>query len=357
MLLDLSDYLGVTFLDAAQMNALLAVLAAVLLSAVLYGVKRLVMRRARRFVELTDNQWDDMLLVLVERTHTWFLAAVSLYPTLYLVTLPPKVESGLTLFITMLVWIQAGLWGHEAITFWQGVLRERERRGELASTVVVTILGVVGRVIVWSGVTLLILQSFGFDISTLLAGLGVGGVAIALAVQNVLGDLLASLSIALDKPFVVGDVIAVDALTGTVEHIGLKTTRVRSLSGEMLIFSNGDLLKSRIRNFRQLKERRVTFTLGVTYDTPADVLESIPNLLRTLIEKNEKVRFDRAHVKAFGDSAILVEAVYVVLESDYLLYMDIQQSINLAIYRAFAEAHIEFAYPTQTVHLAPAPRA
>ncbi|MEQ8215048.1 MAG: mechanosensitive ion channel family protein, partial [Smithellaceae bacterium] len=196
---------------------------------------------------------------------------------------------------------------------------------------------------------LLILDNLGFNITSLVAGLGIGGVAVALAVQNILGDLFASLSIVIDKPFVVGDFIVIDQLRGTVEHVGLKTTRLRSLSGEQLIFSNNDLLKSRIQNFKRMTERRVVFGFGVTYQTPQDKLPLINGIVREIIEKQEHVNFDRVHFKEFGNSALNFEVVYIVKDQDYNLYMNIQQAINLEMFRRFQEEKIEFAYPTQTL--------
>jgi len=155
----------------------------------------------------------------------------------------------------------------------------------------------------------------------------------------------------LDKPFVVGDAIAVDDLSGTVEYIGLKTTRVRSLGGEMIVFSNNELLKSRIRNFKRMYERRVVFSVQVTYETPLEKLESIPGILRAVVERRKQTRFDRAHFKEFADFALTFEVVYYVLTPDYNLYMDTQQAINLEVYRRFSEEHIDFAYPTHNVYL------
>jgi small-conductance mechanosensitive channel len=195
------------------------------------------------------------------------------------------------------------------------------------------------------------LDNLGVNVTALVTGLGVGGIAVALAVQNVLGDLFASLSIVLDKPFVLGDFVVVDDLLGSVEHIGLKTTRLRSLWGEQVVFSNSDLLKSRLRNFGRMAERRVSLDIGVTYQTPRAVLQAIPAIIREAIEEQVATRFDRSHFKGFGDSALTFESVYYVLSPDYNRYMDIQQAINLRIYERFESQGIGFAYPTQTVFL------
>jgi small-conductance mechanosensitive channel len=251
--------------------------------------------------------------------------------------------------------IQAALWANRAVSAWLD--RYRADRLETDPGAVTTLQGMsyVVRLAIWSGALLLLLDNLGIDVTALVAGLGVGGIAIALAVQSVLGDLFASLSIALDKPFVNGDFVIVGDFLGTIERVGLKTTRVRSLSGEQIVFSNSDLLSSRIRNYKRMEERRVVFSLGVVYQTPPDALREIPPMIRAIIEGLEDTRFDRAHFKAFGDSAYLFEVVYYVLQPDYNLYMDIQQQINLAICEQFAERGIEIAYPTRTLFVAGIP--
>ena len=205
---------------------------------------------------------------------------------------------------------------------------------------------------IWSVIALVALDSLGINVTTVVAGLGIGGVAVALAVQNILGDLFASLSIILDKPFVMGDFLIIDEHMGSVEYIGLKTTRIRSLSGEQLIFSNSDLLKSRIRNYGRMFERRVVFNLGVTYSTPRDKLRRIPEIIRDAINAQEKTRFDRSHFMKYGDYALQFETVYYVKSPDYNIYMDIQQSIYFAIHEAFEREQIDFAYPTQKLLVA-----
>jgi small-conductance mechanosensitive channel len=197
----------------------------------------------------------------------------------------------------------------------------------------------------------MILDNMGFNITALVAGMGVGGIAVALAVQTILGDLFASLSIVLDKPFVVGDFLIIGDLLGSVEYVGLKTTRLRSLSGEQLIFSNSDLLTSRIRNYGRMFERRVVFNIGVTYQTPRDKLIKIPEIIRTAVETQDKTRFDRSHFKEYGNFSLNYESVYYIQGSDYNMYMDIQQDINLYIHEQFENEGIEFAYPTQTLFI------
>jgi small-conductance mechanosensitive channel len=227
----------------------------------------------------------------------------------------------------------------------------QKRETDAAAVTTVSALGFVGKFLLWSFAALLALENLGVNVTALVAGLGIGGIAVALAAQNVLGDLLASLSIVLDKPFVLGDFIIVDDRAGSVEQIGLKTTRLRSLSGEQLIFSNNDLLKSRIRNFKRMQERRVAFTVGAAYDTPRDKLRRIPAILREAIEAQPETRFDRAHFKELGSYALNFEVVYYVLKPEYNLSMDIQQSVNLTVLERFAAEEIELAFPTQTVYV------
>ncbi len=204
-------------------------------------------------------------------------------------------------------------------------------------------------------ILLLVLDNLGVNITALVAGLGVGGIAVALAMQTILGDLFASLSIVLDKPFVVGDFLIIGDLLGSVEYVGLKTTRLRSLSGEQLVFSNSDLLGSRIRNYGRMYERRVQFNIGVTYQTPRDRLVKIPQIIREAVEQQSDTRFDRSHFKEYGDFSLVFESVYYVMGPDYNKYMDIQQAINLHIHERFEQQGIEFAYPTQTLFVQQTP--
>ena len=207
-------------------------------------------------------------------------------------------------------------------------------------------------VALWGAGSLLLLDNFGFKISAIVTGLGIGGVAVALAAQAILGDLLSYVSILFDKPFEVGDFIVVGEARGTVEVIGIKTTRLRSLGGEQLVFSNTDLTGSRVQNFKRMQERRVMFRFGVTYNTRTDVLKKIPAQIKTIVEAVPHTRFDRAHFVAFGPSSLDFEIVFYVLSPDYNVCMNVQETINLAIKELFDGAGIEFAFPTQTVYLA-----
>lgn len=203
--------------------------------------------------------------------------------------------------------------------------------------------------LIWLIAGLFVLSNFGINITSFVAGLGIGGIAIALAAQSILGDLFASLTILLDKPFRVGDVITIGDITGTVEQIGVKTCRLRSVTGEQVIIGNSDLTSNRIRNMKRMQERRVLARFGLRYDTPADQLQSVPDLLKEIVFKQPQIRLDHVHFVAFGDFALIYELVYFVLSADYMLYMDLQQKINFEILEAFDSRKIRFAFPTQTV--------
>jgi len=310
-----------------------------------------ILRRLSASAKKTATDVDDFIADLLKRTKWLLLLLLSLYAATFIVTLPPKVDKVLSTIAVIALLMQAAIWAGAGVTFWLTRYRKRKLEEDPATATTFSALGFVIRLALWSVVLLLILDNLGIDITALVTGLGIGGIAVALAMQNVLGDLFASLSIVLDKPFVIGDFIIVGDLMGTVEKVGLKTTRVRSLSGEQLVFGNHDLLQSRIRNYKRMFERRILFSFGVTYQTPADTLEAIPGMVREIIESLQDTRFDRAHFKEYGNFSLNFEVVYYVANPDYNIYMDKQQAINLALYRRFKEEGIEFAYPTQTLFL------
>lgn len=314
-------------------------------------LKSKILSRFGPMVGRSPNRFDDGALEAVRATKHFFLLAISLYLGIGGVSVPDSIERLLRHMFIVASLVQAGIWGSTLIGFVVARYAAAKLEEDGASAMTLRFLGLGGRFALWVLLLLVGLDNLGVDITALVAGLGVGGIAVALAVQNILGDLFASLSIVLDKPFVIGDFILVDELMGTVETIGVKTTRLRSLSGEQLIFSNADLLASRIRNFKRMAERRVVFGVGVPYDTPFDKIESIPSILRDAVETQEKIRFDRAHFKGFGASSLDFEVAYYVLEPDYNVYMDVQQAINLRVLSSFLSEQIAFAFPTQTLYV------
>jgi small-conductance mechanosensitive channel len=322
------------------------------------ALARFVLRRALTVLSRrTDTILDDIGARVVAGTRLWLLAPVALNAGASALELSARLEAVLSALALLGLVLQAGLWATHFISEWLQKKTAARESTDGDTLTALSLLGFSARVVVWAVVLLVALDQMGFNITALVAGLGVGGVAVALAVQNILGDLFASLSIVLDKPFVVGDFIVVDSLRGTVERVGVKTTRLRSLDGELLVFSNADLLKSRIRNFKRMNDRRIAFTVGVTYETPPEKLARIPGALRDAVEASARTRFDRAHFKEFGDSALVFEVVYFVLDPDFNAYMDIQQEINFAILEDFRREGVAIAYPTRTLHVVGAPVA
>ena len=290
-------------------------------------------------------------LVAVEHTRYLFLAVLALTVAVTPLQLPTRGPVVLRIAVALVILLQFTWWAHGIVNFWMRRATRRRLQTDVGSVTTIRALGIAVKAIVWIICALAVLATFGIDVTALVAGLGIGGIAIALAVQSIVGDLFASVSIILDKPFLVGDFIKVGAQLGTVEEIGIKTTRIRSLSGEQLIFGNSDLLASRIQNFRRMTERRVVFSVGVEYGTPLAAIRRIPGLLHTAINSQELTRVDRVHFKEYGDSSLNFEAVYYVLRPDFNTYMDTQQAINVEIYRRFEDEEIAFAFPTRTVML------
>lgn len=319
--------------------------------AILKIIQRIGVNRLSKLSLLTHNKIDDLLVGVLENTKFFFLLIGSAYVASLTLTFKPSVTSVSEKVIVLVLILQGGFWTSAAVSF--GLARNVEKRmdQDASSTTTITFLGFVARIILWIIVLLSMLANLGVNITGLITGLGIGGIAIALAVQNILGDLLASLSIVLDKPFVIGDFIVVDTLAGTIEHIGLKTTRVRSLSGEQLVFSNNDLLKSRVRNYGRMSERRIVFKLGVVYQTSLEKLKAIKEIITDIVNNQENTRLDRVHFKEYGDSSLNFEVVYYVTTPEYNVYMDIQERMNQEIFRRFEEEGIEFAYPTQTLYI------
>lgn len=343
-------FLEQTFLGNTLQSWSLALVIAIGLLAGLRLLRTVLVRRFSAFAERTEAGVDDLIAKLLAKTRFSFLVVLALYAGSLALTLSKRVTDVIGAVTMIVVLVQVAIWGNAVIAFWITRYRERYLEEDAAGVTTANTLSFIARLTLFTLVGLLALDNIpGVEVTTLIAGLGVGGIAVALAVQNIIGDLFASLSIALDKPFIIGDFIVVDGFLGTVEHIGLRSTRIRSVSGEQLIFANNDLLSSRIRNFKRMYERRGVFSFGVIYQTPYEKLVKIPSMVREIIESQEQTRFDRAHFKEYGDFSLNFEVVYYVLDPDYKLHMDIQQAINLAIFHRFQEEGIEFAYPTQTL--------
>jgi small-conductance mechanosensitive channel len=314
---------------------------------------------ARRLRRRTGEHPVTALLVLrtlVDATNRLFMMAVAIYLAMRWLHVPDQLDRIITSAILVVVWLQVALWATAAVRHLIEARRAQAGSGAEGAASL-NILRFVAVLVVWVVALLMLLANLGIEVGPLIAGLGIGGVAIALAVQNVLGDLFASLSIALDKPFRVGDFLVLGDEKGSVEQIGIKSTRLRSLSGEQIVLSNGDLLKSRVRNYGLLYERRASFNVNLVYETPPERVREVPALIEAAIREQPKTRFDRAHFASFGEYALVFEAVYFVLDAEYNTFMNIQQAINLRLMEDFAARGIRFAYPTVTQYNVEAGRA
>jgi small-conductance mechanosensitive channel len=329
---------------AAWLHGILAFLLTFLIVPVLRAFLR---AQRRRYANREAPLAIALLTDLAEHTGQimWWIAA--LYVADKVLTLPKGVDRAFDLIIIAGFWLQVGLWASAAVRF--GLQRHQARSGDARLTSTMDILLFVMRIIVWSIVILLALENLGINVGPLVAGLGVGGIAIALAVQTVLGDLLASLSIALDKPFAVGDALRVDAFEGTVEQIGIKSTRMRSITGEQIIIANADLLKSRVRNLGRASERRGVFTLLLSYETSPDLLDQVPALVKAAIASYEGTRFVNCLLKELGESGVLFETIYFVENRPGREVGYAQDQINRQLLREFAQRGIRFAHPARTL--------
>lgn len=309
--------------------------------------RRFIKGYLRRLTLLTSNTLDDLVVDVLSRTGIWFFLIVSVCLSSRLLHLS-RFSGYFTKLLTLAIFVQIGVW---LTILFRGLLVRFGRRhsSNVKENAAMVMLHYVGVGVIWILILIAALDNMGVKVVSLLAGLGVGGIAVALAVQKILGDLLASVSIILDKPFQVGDFIVVGDYSGTVEHIGLKTTHLRSNTGEQIVISNGDLLESRLRNMKRMSERRNVMTVGVTYQTSVENLRRIPGLIQEIVENEPLVRFERAHFKSMEASALVFECVYWIKEPAYLSLMEAQQNINLKIVESFNTGGIDFAYPTQTL--------
>jgi small-conductance mechanosensitive channel len=339
--------------DVGWTEVLPAVLAGLVTIIVLRGGLMLALQRLRALSRRTASMVDDAMVRVLEGTNTALIWVVGLLVGLGLLPLDARWHDRVSQLWFAVVALQIGLWGQRAIAL---LLEAQQRRAATSSngsalSATATLMGWGLRGALWAIVLLAVLSNMGVNITAFVASLGIGGIAIALAVQNILGDLFASLAIAVDKPFEVGDSITVGDVTGTVERVGLKTTRIRALGGEQIVMSNAELLKRTVANFKRLQTRRVLLGFGITTDASADEVAAVPPLVKSLIEADAKLEFVRAHFKGFGDSSLDFEVVYRVRDPDYEVYMDRQQALHLALMRALAERGLRLAFTTPMLNV------
>lgn len=330
--------------------------AAVVLPFVLVFLKTHLLHWIRQKSAQTQALWDDDAAHVISQTRTFVLVGLTFTLLAQTLSLPKALQRGFEIAALVLVFLQLFFWLDSAakILLRRTLHTEIASHGSLASPKAV-ILSFLLRAALSALVLLLFLDNLGVNITALVTGLGIGGIAVALAVQNILGDLFASASIALDKPFEVDDFIVVGEVSGNVEKVGLKTTRIRSLSGEQIIFPNADLLQSRVRNFKRMTQRRVQFRFGIEYATPPEKIDLAQSLVKDILLSTEKTRFDRVHFVQLAESALEFEVVYWVLSSEFIVFADVHHSVLKRMLEAFAENNLTFAFPTRTVMVARQP--
>lgn len=306
-----------------------------------------VLARVINWQSNRKGRWSQYSAEVFRHTSRLLIAAMALQIGLAIVDLGPAWDARVSHLWFLVLALQFGLWVDAAIAFWkESIIQDQAGRDNQLTVTMVTLMF---RIVLWAVVLLSVLANLGVDITAFVASLGIGGIAIALAVQALLGDLFASASIGVDKPFKTGHFIVFNDIAGTIEYIGLKTTRIRSLSGEQIICSNTQLLQQTIHNYSRMNERRIVFNLAISFRTPAEQAREIPPLIQQAIEQVDNTRFDRAHLLMFDDYALKYEVVYFVLSPDYNLYMDIQQTINFTLLEELGKRSIKFAMPVRTL--------
>jgi len=344
------SFLDVRFLDntVKDWGIALGILLGTLIIVALGGGALLA--RLKRAAARTENQYDDIIVLAMEKFVFPLLYVGGVYMAVSYLTFTARINkaihAGLLLLYTYFILrIITSVIQYMVTSFLSkqegGDTKKKQAKGFI----------IIAKFIVWVLGFVFVLDNMGFNVSAIIAGLGVGGIAIALAAQTVLGDLFAYFIIFFDRPFEIGDFIVFDTETGVVEYIGVKSTRIRTLNGQLLICSNKDLTNARVNNYRNMAKRRVVFKIGIEYSTPSDTVAAVPEMVKAIVTSHEKVEFDRGHFSGFGDSSLNFEFVYYILAPEYATYMDIQQSINLKLLREFEEKKIAFAFPSRTLYV------
>jgi len=339
----MNSFLELVFLQNSIKSWLIALVIMLLIMLTARVMQQVVLTRIRRFADKTSSTLDDFMMRLVERTAMPMLYFIAVYAASRYLNKSEFINKIIqAIFITVIVFFVVRAIGDLFSYIFQRFTNSDHGQLKQAKGILLII-----KIMLWLGGAVFLLDNLGYDITTIVTGLGIGGIAIALAAQAVLADLFSYLVIFFDKPFEVGDFIQTGDKSGVVEYIGIKTTRLRTLSGEQLIMSNTDLTNSRVQNFKRMEKRRVVLSIGVTYETGSEKLKMIPAIIQEIIGQLDEVQFDRAHFSEFGDFSLNFELVYYLMTSDYLKHMDIQQRLLFCLYERFENEQIEFAYPTQ----------
>ncbi|MDA3837189.1 MAG: mechanosensitive ion channel family protein [Nanoarchaeota archaeon] len=309
-----------------------------------------VIHRIEKLAKKSKIGWDDLVVNFFKGINWFFYFAIALYFGARNLNVSERIDIIFYYLIVILIGFYIVKGVSRAIDYFVAVQIKKRKEKDIGNISMMRVFGLIGKLIIWVFAILMILSNFGVEITPLIAGLGVGGIAIALALQNVLSDLFSAFAIYFDKPFKEGDFIIVGSDMGIVKNIGIKTTRIETLQGQELVIANSEMTSTRINNYKRMEKRRIQFSFGVEYKTGTKKLEKIKEIVKTIFDKVEGADLDRVNFKEFGDFSLNYEVVYYVSTSDYNKYMDIQEEINLALYKAFEKEKIGFAFPTQTIY-------
>jgi len=340
----------IIFLDNTLLKwgiAILIIIGALVIIKIFKGV---LINKLKKWTLKTQTKWDDFLIERIEKSVIPLLYISSFYFALMTLNLNEKLQQVIhvaylfscTYYILKII---SAAFKKFVYSFIQTKENSESKEKQAGGLIAIT------NIIIWIFGFIFLIDNLGYNVTTLIAGLGVGGIAIALAAQAVLGDLFSYFVIFFDRPFEIGDFVTVGPDSGIIEYIGIKTTRIQTLSGEQLVCSNTDLTNSRLRNYKRMTKRRIVFNLGVTYDTSYEKLSEIPEIVKNIIISKSELTFDRGHFSGFGDFSLNFEFVYYINSSEYNVYMDNQQAIYFDIFTAFQSEKIDFAFPTQTVYV------
>ena len=351
-MIDITTLQNISYFGNTGKDYALSLILLVVSLLIFFIIRYSVVKHLGKMATTTKNDFDDLLIKQIKKIHWPFLLFFSIVIGLQALTFNETIENVIRkialIVITYLIAIQLT---HFITYSLDKIMRQQSEGGNKRSNAgILQLLNRFVGIIIWSVGLLFVLSNLGVDITSIIAGLGVGGIAIAFAVQNILSDIFSSFAIYFDRPFEVGDFIVVGEHAGTVQHIGIKSTKMKALRGELLIISNKEIMSSRIQNFRKLEKRRIVFNIGITYETPVETISKIPEFIKKAFMHVDKAELDRAHFSEFGESALLFEVVYYVIDPSYVVYRDMQQKINIHIMKIFNDNKIEFAYPTRTIY-------
>lgn len=348
----MENFLSQTFWGNTVKEFIISLIAFIVTASILWVFKTIFLNRLKKLAKKTTTEIDDVLVRCLRLINWPLYLAIALWVAFKFINIAPDISKIYNYFVTIIiiyyttriiiVWINY---------FTDNIAKKRVEEGRVTDVGIIKLINNILKAILWVIAALILLENFGVNITTLVAGLGIGGIAIAFSLQAILGDVIASFSIYFDRPFDIEDFIIVGDISGIVKKIGIKSTKLESLSGEEIIISNKDLGNSRVRNYKRMQKRRIVFTLGVTYDTPSEKLKKIPEIITNIINDIEICTIDRVHFHKYGDFSLIFEIVYYILDPDYKIYMENQQKINFAIKEIFEKEGIEFAYPTQTIYV------